>query len=146
MEAAKRHRQKCVREDKESVFDGVFNQKDFFSFVICNPPFYASESDANKANQRKNRKLGKGTQGRNFSGQSHEIWCLGGELQFIKTMVRESVYYAKQCVWFSALVSDKKHLPILENMLENYPGTTVRVLPMSQGQKSSRILAWSFAH
>lgn len=53
--------------------------------------------------------LGKApSQALNFGGQSNELWCEGGELAFISSMIKESSDYSDQVIWFTSLVSKKK--------------------------------------
>ena len=80
----------------------------------------------------------------NFGGKSHELWCEGGELAFIRRMIGESLDHAHACGWFTTLVSKSEHLPKLQQSLNKVNVAEVRVIEMAQGQKKSRILAWSF--
>ena len=56
----------------------------------------------------------------------------------------ESAALARQCVWFTSLVSRRENLPALEKQLQALDAAEVRVVNMAQGQKQSRFLAWSF--
>ena len=80
----------------------------------------------------------------NFGGQKKELWYHGGEAAFIKLMIEQSVEYAKQCLWFTTLVSKKDTLPGVHRALAKIKATEVRTISMSQGQKVSRIVAWTF--
>ena len=80
----------------------------------------------------------------NFGGQQRELWCDGGEKTFITSMIYESVHYGKQCLWFTSLVSKKTNLPALYKVLDKVKPAVVKTIEMSQGQKNSRILAWTF--
>jgi 23S rRNA (adenine1618-N6)-methyltransferase len=48
------------------------------------------------------------------------------------------------CGWFTTLLSKGEHLPLIERALEQARVTERRVVPMAQGQKQSRIVAWRF--
>jgi 23S rRNA (adenine1618-N6)-methyltransferase len=54
------------------------------------------------------------------------------------------VDYAPVCGWFTTLVSKSEHLPKLQQSLNKVNAAEVRVIEMAQGQKKSRILAWTF--
>lgn len=126
-------------------FKGIIGKEEAFDLVVCNPPFYGSEQEAKEASNRKWRNLGKNeTTGRNFGGMSHELYCEGGELKFIRDMVAESFFFARKVYWFTTLVSRQEHIHDLRRALNRVRPTEVHVIPMSQGQKSSRILAWTF--
>lgn len=60
-------------------------------------------------------------------------------------MIAESRGLAGRVGWFTTLVSSREHLPPLERALDISGAMDVRVLPLEQGQKKSRILAWRFA-
>ncbi len=129
------------------LFKNIITVEDRFAFTICNPPFHASEAEANKANLRKINSL-QNTKSRaphlNFGGQNAELWCEGGELRFITQMIFESVKYAKQVLWFSTLVSKKDHLSSLYKTLNKVNAAEIKTIEMIHGQKTSRIVAWTF--
>lgn len=126
-------------------FKGIAGKDESFDLVVCNPPFYGSEQEAQEASSRKWRNLGKKENtGRNFGGMSHELYCVGGELKFIRDMIAESFFFSRRVYWFTTLVSRQEHIHDLRRALNRVRPTEVHVIPMSQGQKSSRILAWTF--
>lgn len=135
------------------LFRGVVREGDRFDLSLCNPPFHASAREAANANQRKLRQLG--TAGArtprhasapalNFGGHAHELWCDGGEAEFLRRMVRESIEVRQQVRWFSSLVARSEHLPALRRQLRQAGAADVREVPMAQGSKQSRFLAWTF--
>lgn len=130
---------------RENIFRGVINAHDVFHITLCNPPFHASIEQANKGTQRKWRNLGKGqSKKRNFGGQNAELWCPGGEIRFIASMVEQSMEFADQCLWFSTLVSKKDNLQPLHRILGKAEVADFKVVEMAQGQKTSRFIAWTF--
>jgi len=80
----------------------------------------------------------------NFGGISDELWCEGGEMKFITQMIFESAKYQQQVMWFTTLVSKNEHLKSLTKVLNKVEPTEIKVIEMKQGQKTSRILAWTF--
>ena len=77
-------------------------------------------------------------------GQNAELWCPGGEIKFIASMIEQSAEFASQCLWFTSLVSKKDNLKPLYKLLEKAKVAEVRTIDMAQGQKVSRFIAWSF--
>ncbi len=134
--------------NREHFFNNVVKEQEYFDIMLCNPPFYSSLEEANQASQRKITKLSKGkiigNSNRNFAGQKHELCYQGGETTFISKLIKESKIYANSFFIFSTLVSQSKHLPKLLQQLESAEVAYKAITPMSQGQKSSRILSWSF--
>lgn len=128
-------------------FKGVIKPGEAFDASMCNPPFHASATAAAAATRRKLHNLG----GRksaaavpNFGGQAGERWCAGGELGFVRRMISQSAQRPDCCRWFTTLVSKSAHLPRLHQALRDVQAANVRTIAMAQGQKQSRILAWTF--
>ena len=129
---------------RENIFRGVIEPHDTFHITLCNPPFHASMEKANKGTQRKWFKLGKEQSSKlNFGGQNAELWCPGGEIKFIASMVEQSIEFADQCLWFSSLVSKKANLQPLYRILRKAKVADFKVVEMAQGQKTSRFIAWT---
>jgi 23S rRNA (adenine1618-N6)-methyltransferase len=129
----------------EDIFRGVIEPKDLFHITMCNPPFHASIDQVNKSTQRKWRNLGKGHSNKlNFGGQNTELWYPGGEISFIATMINQSMEFANQCLWFSSLVSKKENLKPLYKILKKVKVADFKVIKMAQGQKNSRLIAWTY--
>ncbi len=136
-----------LQADKNHVLDGVVLKDDHFDATICNPPFFASKQEALNAGLRKFRNLGKREPDRdirNFGGSDNELWIEGGELEFVRRMVKESRNYRSQVLWFTTLVSKKEHLPAIYNVFDEVEAVQVKTVAMSQGIKSSRFVAWSY--
>lgn len=125
------------------IFHGIIQPDDLFDLTLCNPPFHSSAEQALAGSERKARNLGQTSTELNFAGRSHELWCDGGEAAFIRLMIEESQSYAQQVLWFSSLVSKQENVPALQQQL-NKLGAQHQLLEMQQGNKQSRILAWSF--
>ncbi|MGL5842462.1 MAG: 23S rRNA (adenine(1618)-N(6))-methyltransferase RlmF [Aeromonas hydrophila] len=129
------------------IFQGIVTPRERFALTLCNPPFHASLAEASKGTERKLRNLGKEVTAKpvlNFGGQKAELWCEGGEAAFLASMITQSKAFASQCLWFSSLVSKKENLPAAKQGLSRVGARQVRVLEMTQGNKISRVLAWSF--
>jgi 23S rRNA (adenine1618-N6)-methyltransferase len=132
--------------DRGAIFAGVVKAGERFDLTLCNPPFHGSLREAREAAQQKWRKLGRGAAGqaRNFGGQGAELWCEGGEAGFIGRMITESTALRGQVRWFTTLVSSSALLPALQRALRLAGAVEIRIVPMAQGQKQSRFLAWTF--
>lgn len=136
-----------LQKNSKDVFHGIISKEDKIELIICNPPFHASIEDAQKGTRRKIKNLsGKKvkTPELNFAGISNELICEGGEYQFIQNMIRESKKFSKNCYWFSTLVSKQSNLKGIYKLLENIEANQIKRIPMGTGNKSSRIVAWTF--
>jgi 23S rRNA (adenine1618-N6)-methyltransferase len=136
-----------LQAEGQRVFHGILKPTDFVDAVLCNPPFHASAEDALQGSLRKTRNLSGGKQKSpmlNFSGVSKELIFEGGEVKFIQTMMRESRNFSKNVFWFSSLVSKQSHLKSLYQELKTIKPVEIKTIPMGTGNKSTRILAWTF--
>ncbi|MDP1522611.1 MAG: 23S rRNA (adenine(1618)-N(6))-methyltransferase RlmF [Methylotenera sp.] len=140
-----------------AIFKGVVKHDEIFDLTMCNPPFHASLEDAQAGSQRKWQGLGKNTSRNfekkgtksqsvalNFGGQGAELYCAGGEEAFVNRMVNESKQIANQCLWFTSLISKAASLPSVYRALKKVNALEVKTIEMAQGQKKSRLVAWTF--
>lgn len=135
------------------IFKGIIKPNEFYNLTLCNPPFHASLAEAQAGTQRKWRNLGKVTAKNtskstsaklNFGGQANELYCEGGENAFVNRMIVESTQFKTQCLWFSTLISKAENLPEIYRTLKSVNALKVKTINMTQGQKQSRIIAWTF--
>nr|WP_110456888.1 23S rRNA (adenine(1618)-N(6))-methyltransferase RlmF [Shewanella algidipiscicola] len=146
-----------LQSTPKAIFNGVIKPQERFDLTMCNPPFHASLAQAAAGSERKlanlaANRLAKGhatsaskpTAKLNFGGQKAELWCEGGELRFLLDMIDESKTFALQCLWFSSLVSKKENVTPCYNALQRLGAVTVKTIEMTQGNKLTRVLAWSF--
>jgi len=136
-----------LQTESRFIFKNIITSEDRFSFTICNPPFHASQQEADKSSIRKinNLQTTRVTKpSLNFGGQNAELWCDGGEIGFLTQMIYESVKYPKQVLWFTSLVSKKDNLASIYKTLAKVNAAEIRTIEMAQGQKNSRIVAWTF--
>lgn len=144
-----------LQSHEHQILKGIIQADDAFDFTMCNPPFHASLEDAQAVTQRKIYSLAKNAGKQltktinaklNFGGQGAELFCEGGELGFIERMIKESALYKNQCRWFTTLVSKASNLPKIERSLKAIAAKKIKIVEMSQGQKQSRFVAWSYVN
>lgn len=136
------------QHDPQRIFEGVIAPDERFDLSLCNPPFHVSAKAVRQASIDKWRKLGKaapgGARGSNFGGMASELHCTGGELGFIRRMIDESARRPHGVRWYSSLVSQAAHLAPLRAALQAVGAAEIRQIDMGQGQKQSRVLAWTY--
>jgi 23S rRNA (adenine1618-N6)-methyltransferase len=59
-------------------------------------------------------------------------------------MINESAARPNLCAWFTTLVSKSENVARLKRALKNVAPSAVETIEMAQGNKKSRILAWTF--
>lgn len=136
-----------LQKDRQAIFRGIIRADEKIDLTICNPPFHATREAAEKGTLRKLKGLtgnkGKTVQ-RNFSGNQNELVYEGGEYQFIANMIMDSHQFAKNCFWFSTLVSKQANLKNIYKSLNDIKALEVKTIPMGTGNKTTRIVAWTF--
>jgi len=142
-----------TQPDKNRIFDGIIQAGEFFDVSVCNPPFHASQDEAVRACQLKLTKLARNrgkqkpvsrSPTRNFGGLEAELWCKGGERLFLKKLIKESQMFSTQCRWFTSLVSKTENVQPAKKMIRKLGAIDIREIEMKQGNKITRILAWTF--
>jgi 23S rRNA (adenine1618-N6)-methyltransferase len=136
-----------IQYHTNDIFKEIIREKERFAVSICNPPFHASQAEAQAATLRKlsnlnHQKITKPIL--NFGGQNNELWCGGGEEQFVRNMIIQSKQFSASCCWFTSLISKQSNLSGAYKTLEKVEAAEVKTIAMGQGNKTSRILAWTF--
>ncbi len=136
-----------LQPNPKDIFRGIIRTDELFDLSICNPPFHASLAEAQAGTLRKlsnlsSKKITKPTL--NFGGKNRELWTEGGEENFVGNMIRESVQFRNSCFWFSTLISKQSSLKSVYAVLHQAEAVEVKTIPMGQGNKISRIVAWTF--
>jgi 23S rRNA (adenine1618-N6)-methyltransferase len=134
-----------IRKQSSStnIFHGIIKPGEKFN---ATPPFHVSIQEAMEGTSRKWKNLGQKQPlaTLNFGGKNTELWCQGGEERFVRRMIEESTRYAQSCRWFTSLISKKETLEGCYRMLDKVKATEAKTINMSQGQKVSRVLVWTF--
>jgi 23S rRNA (adenine1618-N6)-methyltransferase len=136
------------QSDERKIFSHIIQPNEYFDLSICNPPFHSSSDEAGQVALRKVRNLsGKKLKqtSLNFGGRNNELWCPGGERQFIETMILESKHFSPNVGWFTTLVSKGDNLPYLKAVLKKTEVAHTRVIELQIGNKIARILCWTFS-
>jgi len=159
-----------LQPDRASFFKDILHGGEYVDVTMCNPPFHSSPEEAREVAQKKIKNLmqNKAAELRsqnpdsmpdnsvsgvkktgskpvpNFGGQNNELWCPGGEEQFVRDMAFQSRSFASQCRWFSSLIAKKESLRGVYSALKKVGAVEVKTIPMGQGNKISRIVAWRF--
>lgn len=132
-----------LQSSQEHFFKNIIRPDEYFDLTVCNPPFHENQETRKKGTIRKWKNLGKGQIGSNlnFGGQDSELWCPGGETQFVLGMIKESITFSSQVKWFSSLVAKRENLDKILKETKKLP-ITFKIIEFEIGNKKSRILAW----
>jgi 23S rRNA (adenine1618-N6)-methyltransferase len=136
-----------LQNNPKDIFTGIIRNNEFIDLSICNPPFHASLAEARTGTLRKLSNLNKIQITKpilNFGGQNSELWCEGGEARFISDMISQSRQFKASCFWFSTLISKESNLKNVYEAIKNAQVVETKTLTMGQGNKTARIVAWTF--
>jgi 23S rRNA (adenine1618-N6)-methyltransferase len=140
----------------QHILTGIITKNDRFTFTMCNPPFHASMEKAAEGSLLKQTNLNKKLKIKtaasviaskatlNFAGLAHELSCEGGEIAFVKQMVVESRLVKNQVCWFTCLISKSENVSPIKKCLQQQNVKQIKVIKMTQGNKISRFIAWSY--
>jgi 23S rRNA (adenine1618-N6)-methyltransferase len=136
-----------LQENPKNIFTDIIKAGEKFELSICNPPFHASAKEARNAAIKKLKNLRQKNITKpklNFGGKNTELWTEGGEENFVKNMIQESANFHDSCLWFTSLISKESNLKSAYHHLKKADASNVLTMPMAQGNKISRIIAWTF--
>jgi 23S rRNA (adenine1618-N6)-methyltransferase len=136
-----------LQKNSKDIFRGIIQSNEYFDLTICNPPFHASQEEAQAGTLRKlsnlnHKRITKTAL--NFGGKNNELWCEGGEEKFVQLMIEQSKQISSHCFWFSSLIAKSAHLKKVYAALKKAKAFEVKTITMSQGNKTSRIVAWTY--
>jgi len=136
-----------LQQNENNIFRDIIASNERFDVTICNPPFHASLQEAQAGSLRKWNNLNHKKTAQvnlNFGGQNKELYCNGGEEKFVQNMIVQSKEFAHTCCWFSTLVAKEVHLKAIYTALKMAKVLEHKTIAMAQGNKISRIVAWTF--
>lgn len=122
----------------------IFSQLDndvSYSFCMCNPPFFKSLEDAFNSNNRTGHRKKPRTP---ITGNSNEIACDGGECEFVKGMVKESLDLRTKIKIYSAMLGHKTSLLDIIEFLKDSGVENYTTTQFCQGNTTRWGLFWSF--
>ncbi|XP_006534063.1 RNA N6-adenosine-methyltransferase METTL16 isoform X2 [Mus musculus] len=121
----------ALKEESEIVYD----------FCMCNPPFFANQLEAKGVNSRNSRRPPPSSVN---TGGITEIMAEGGELEFVKRIIHDSLQLKKRLRWYSCMLGKKCSLAPLKEELRIQGVPKVTFTEFCQGRTMRWALAWSF--
>lgn len=121
----------ALKEESEIIYD----------FCMCNPPFFANQLEAKGVNSRNPRRPPPSSVN---TGGITEIMAEGGELEFVKRIIHDSLQLKKRLRWYSCMLGKKCSLAPLKEELKIQGVPKVTHTEFCQGRTMRWALAWSF--
>ncbi|XP_028856472.1 RNA N6-adenosine-methyltransferase mettl16-like [Denticeps clupeoides] len=112
-----------------------------YDFCMCNPPFFANQLEAQGVNSRNSRRPPPSSVN---TGGVTEIMAEGGELEFVKRIIHDSLQLKRRLRWYSCMLGKKCSLTPLKEELRKQGVPKVTHTEFCQGRTMRWALAWSF--
>lgn len=129
-----------VRKDNGTAIDGACNQMPSFDFVMTNPPFYETKEEATEVRKGDGRS-------RIDMTFSESVYEHGGELGFVKSILRDSFRIQNRVRWYTSMFARKSSLVAMEKLLREagLGYQNVRTTKFQQGKTTRFGVAWTFS-
>ncbi|XP_043945844.1 RNA N6-adenosine-methyltransferase METTL16 [Protopterus annectens] len=121
----------ALKEESEIIYD----------FCMCNPPFFANQLEAKGINSRNAHRPPPSSVN---TGGITEIMAEGGELEFVKRIIHDSLQLKQRLRWYSCMLGKKCSLAPLKEELRKQGVPKVAHTEFCQGRTMRWALAWSF--
>jgi 23S rRNA (adenine1618-N6)-methyltransferase len=133
-----------LQPEPKDAFYGILEKNEVFDVTMCHPPLYATKAAAlagtfKVPNTTSIRKIK--TNEEDLYGEN---WCDGGEIGFVKNMIRESKLFPNSSFWFTTVVSHEPNIGAVLETLDRASPIQVRTVPMGQIKKITYVVSWSF--
>ncbi|XP_022526445.2 RNA N6-adenosine-methyltransferase mettl16 isoform X2 [Astyanax mexicanus] len=126
---------------KTLLMDALKEESIVYDFCMCNPPFFANQLEAKGVNSRNSRRPPPSSIN---TGGVTEIMAEGGELEFVKRIIHDSLQLKKRLRWYSCMLGKKCSLAPLKEELRKQGVPKVTHTEFCQGRTMRWALAWSF--
>ncbi|MCJ8740089.1 hypothetical protein PDJAM_G00054790 [Pangasius djambal] len=126
---------------KTLLMDALKKESIVYDFCMCNPPFFANQLEAKGVNSRNSHRPPPSSIN---TGGVTEIMAEGGELEFVKRIIHDSVQLKRRLRWYSCMLGKKCSLAPLKEELRKQGVPKVTHTEFCQGRTMRWALAWSF--
>jgi len=119
-------------QDKSDIFNPIFATNGDgrkFDFTMCNPPFYTKEKQLSEEE---------------IAGSENEIRTCGGEVEFVKKMIKESCDVPDKVKIYTVLLGHKSSLTPVKQFLSEKNVPSFVTTEFCQGKTMRWGVAWTF--
>ncbi|GIY40211.1 RNA N6-adenosine-methyltransferase METTL16, partial [Caerostris extrusa] len=129
---------KIIKVNKGSILHEVLStNEENYDFCVCNPPFFENIEDIRKKPPGMKKKL-------DIFAKKEEIFSEGGEVSFVKQMLKDSLAFKNRIRLHTSMFGKKKsYLEILKE-LRNVEGLLTQKPQFCQGNTIRWGVAWTF--
>ncbi|KAJ3525899.1 hypothetical protein NM688_g8333 [Phlebia brevispora] len=119
--------------------EALGNVPSHFAFTMCNPPFYGSHEEVLESAEAKEY-------GPNAvcTGADNEMVTPGGEVEFVRKMVLQSLQLGSYCRWYTSMLGKMSSLRKIVELLKDEKIDNYAITEFMQGRTRRWAIAWSF--
>ncbi|XP_067138309.1 U6 small nuclear RNA (adenine-(43)-N(6))-methyltransferase [Centruroides vittatus] len=135
---------KVIKVNPNNILqDVISNEETCFDFTMCNPPFFNDQNDnmSVKKSRTPRRSLPKSINTPSETEKSTE----GGEIEFIKKMIDESVLLKEKVRIFTTMIGKKQSFQVIKSELKNRNIIQFITCEFCQGNTMRWGIAWTFS-
>ncbi|GBM64651.1 U6 small nuclear RNA (adenine-(43)-N(6))-methyltransferase [Araneus ventricosus] len=117
--------------------DAMVENVENFDFCVCNPPFFENKDDMRKKSPRMREKL-------ELFAKKDEIFSDGGEVSFVKQLLKDSLMLKDRISLYSSMFGKKKSFLEILKELQSVEGISYTKTEFCQGNTIRWGIAWTF--
>ncbi|KAJ5645831.1 hypothetical protein N7490_002203 [Penicillium lividum] len=127
-------------DPKDSLFPLETLGHNSLDFTMCNPPFYTSHEEMAASAEAKSH-----APSSTCTGAEVEMITAGGEVEFVKHMIDESLQLRDRVKWYTSMLGKLSSVTALVDILMKRENHNYAVTEFVQGNKTKRwAVAWSW--
>ncbi|XP_030847867.1 RNA N6-adenosine-methyltransferase mettl16-like [Strongylocentrotus purpuratus] len=131
---------------EDSMFEQALNsapsRQPLYHFTMCNPPFFGNSLEAQGI--MTSRSMSRPEPKSVSTAAELEMISEGGEVEFVRRMIEESLHLKNQVVWYTSMLGKKSSLALVREELRKHKIRNVTHTEFCQGRTMRWGIAWTF--
>ncbi|XP_793611.2 RNA N6-adenosine-methyltransferase mettl16 [Strongylocentrotus purpuratus] len=131
---------------EDSMFEQALNsapsRQPLYHFTMCNPPFFGNSLEAQGI--MTSRSMSRPEPKSVSTAAELEMISEGGEVEFVRRMIEESLRLRNQVVWYTSMLGKKSSLALVREELRKHKIRNVTHTEFCQGRTMRWGIAWTF--
>lgn len=134
-----------VQVSQSTFLLDIVNEDENFDFCMCNPPFFdCYENETESMPLKKNRAVRINAAKMRASGSQHETASPGGEIEFIKNIISDSMKLRDRIKIYTVMIGCKASLKVIIRTLKELKIESFITTQFCQGLTVRWAVAWTF--
>ncbi|XP_063967466.1 RNA N6-adenosine-methyltransferase mettl16-like isoform X1 [Lytechinus pictus] len=132
----------CEGSMFEDVLNSAPSRQHLYHFTMCNPPFFGNSLEAQGI--MTSRSMSRPEPKSVSTAAELEMISEGGEVEFVRRMIEESLRLRHQVVWYTSMLGKKSSLALVREELRKHKVQNVTHTEFCQGRTMRWGIAWTF--